>query len=260
MAAARVLPALCALALAGMAGVACAAAAAFDPSHALLSSVLRQHVREARVDYAALKAAPADLDRYLAQLASVPREEFKSWEPPARIAFLLNAYNAWTLRLVATHYPVKSIKEIGTLLSGPWDQRIVNLFGQTVSLDTLEHQVLRKEYNEPRLHFALVCAARSCPPLRDEAYVGERLSGQLDDQARRFLATASKNRVVAGERTVYLSPLFKWYAGDFEKNSGSVLAALQSYWPKDAAAALEKGGFKIRYTEYDWSLNDPPPR
>mgnify|MGYP001585357909 CR=1 FL=1 len=112
------------------------------------------------------------------------------------------------------------------------------------------------DYAEPRLHFALVCAAKGCPTLRSEAYVGPRLDSQFDDQAKQFLAMPDKNRVEAAERVGYLSPIFKWYGGDFEKKSGSVLAALKPYWPEKSAAALAKGGFKIRYTDYDWSLNE----
>jgi hypothetical protein len=138
---------------------------------------------------------------------------------------------------------------------GPWDQPGVRLFGRTLTLNHLEHDIIRKDYPDPRIHFALICAARGCPPLRDEVYVAERLEEQLNDQARQFLATPVKNRVDAGARTVYLSPIFKWYGADFEKKHGSVLAAMQPYWPKESASALAQGGFKIRYSDYDWSLN-----
>jgi hypothetical protein len=232
-----------------------AAAAEFDHTHALLTGVLARHVKDARVDYAALQAQPAGLNRYLDQLAAVSQADFAKWSEPRRMAFLSNAYNAWTLKLVIDHYPVKSIKRIGGLFSSPWEQPVVRLFGGKLTLNTLEHGMLRVDYNEPRLHFALVCAAKGCPPLRAEAYVDTRLDEQLTDQARQFLATPDKNRVEAGARTVYLSPIFKWYGGDFEKKSGSVLAALKPYWPEKSAAALGKGDFKIRYTDYDWSLN-----
>ena len=105
-----------------------------------------------------------------------------------------------------------------------------------------------------------MCAAKGCPALRSEACVAERLDAQLDDQARRFLADRVKNRVEAGEQVVYLSPIFKWYGADFEKRSGSVLAALKPYWPAAAASSLSLGGFKIRYTGYDWSLNESRPK
>jgi len=231
-------------------------AAEFDHDHRKLTDVLQVHVKDARVNYAALKAEPKGLNHYLDQLASVTRVEFDSWSEARRIAFLCNAYNAWTLRLIIAHYPVKSIKDIGSLFSGPWDQAIVRLFGETITLDTLEHKILRKEFDEPRIHFALVCAAKGCPSLRNEAYVAARLDEQLNAQAKRFLAAADKNRVDAGARIVYLSPIFKWYGADFEKKSGTVLAALKPYWPEQARDALEKGGFKIRYTDYDWSLNE----
>ena len=249
-------PAACVLVL-GFAIIATQPAAAeFDQAHATFAGVLTEYVRDARVDYTALKAHPQDLHRYLDQVTAVSKSEFKKWNEPQQIAFLSNAYNAYTLRLIIDHYPVKSIKDIGGLLTGPWDQPVVKLFGETITLNIVEHKILRKDYSEPRIHFALVCAAKGCPPLRSEAYVAGRLDAQLDDQAKQFLANPSKNRVEAGERVVYLSPIFKWYGGDFEKKSGSVLAALEPYWPEKSAAALAKGNFKIRYTEYDWSLND----
>ena len=231
-----------------------ATTAEFGQTHALFTSVLTNYVKDARVDFAALKAHPQDLTRYLDQVAAVSKAEFKKWSEPEQIAFLANAYNAYTLRLIIDHYPLKSIKDIGSFINGPWDQPVVKLFGETITLNTLEHKILRVDYAEPRLHFALVCAAKGCPPLRNEAYVGVRLNEQLNDQGKQFLAEAAKNRVEAAEHTVYLSPIFKWYAGDFEQKSGSVLAALKPYWPAKPVAGYED--FKIRYTDYDWSLNE----
>ena len=228
-------------------------AADFDQSHAIFDGALKQCVKNARVDYAALIAHPQDLNRYLDQVASVSKTEFKKWSEPQQIAFLSNAYNAYTLRLIIDHYPLKSIKDIGRFFSGPWDQPVVKLFGETINLNTLEHKVLRVDYAEPRIHFALVCAAKGCPSLRGEAFVGTRLEEQLADQAKQFLAESTKNRIVASERTVYLSSIFKWYSGDFEKKSGSVLAVLKPYWSENA---ISTDGFKIRYTDYDWSLNE----
>jgi len=245
---------LCALALGFTLLASRAAAAEFDQSHTLFDAVLKQYVKNARVDYAGLKAHPQDLNRYLDQVAAVHKAEFKKWTEPQQIAFLSNAYNAYTLRLIIDHYPLKSVKEIGSFINGPWDQPAVKLFGETITLNTLEHKILRVDYAEPRLHFVLVCAAKGCPPLRSEAYVGARLEEQLLDQAKQFLATREKNRVEIAERTVFLSPIFKWYGGDFEKKSGSVLVALKPYWPTKPAAGYED--FKIRYTNYDWSLNE----
>jgi hypothetical protein len=227
----------------------------FDQSHATFTGVLTRYVKDSHVDYATLKAQPQELNGYLDQISAVSRTDFKKWKEPQQIAFLANAYNAYTLRLITEHYPVKSIKDIGNFLRGPWDQPVVGLFGEMITLNTLEHKILRVDYAEPRLHFALVCAAKGCPPLRSEAYVGVRLDEQLDDQARQFLATPAKNRVEAAAATVYLSPIFKWYGADFEKKSGSVLAALKPWWP-GKSGVLVRDDFKIRYTDYDWSLND----
>lgn len=249
----RQIAALAVIWAAGAAGI--LHAADFDRSHAQLTQILRQHVREARVNYAALKKDSAGLNRYLDVLAAVSRDDFKNWTEAEQIAFLVNAYNAWTLRLIVDHHPVASIRRIGGWFSGPWDQKIVRLFGTTITLDDLEHKMLRGDYAEPRVHFALVCAAKGCPPLRDEAYTGARLNEQFDDQARRFLGDPAKNRVDAARRTVFLSPVFKWFAGDFERKSGSVLAGVAAYWPPEARAAL-RDDFKIRYTDYDWSLNE----
>jgi hypothetical protein len=231
-----------------------AAAAEFDQSHAQFDAVLKKYVKNTRVDYAGLKAHPQDLNRYLDQVAAVSKAEFKKWNEPQQIAFLSNAYNAYTLRLIIDHYPLKSIKDIGSFLNGPWDQPIVKLFSETITLNTLEHKILRVDYAEPRLHFVLVCAAKGCPPLRSEAYVGARLEEQLVDQAKQFLGESTKNRIAASERVVYLSPIFKWFGSDFEKKSGLVLAALKPYWPGKPPVGYEE--FKIRYSDYDWLLNE----
>jgi len=230
-------------------------AADFDQSHAPFDNVLKSYVKDGRVNYTALKAHRQELDRFLDQVAAVSETGFKGWSEKQQIAFLVNAYNAYTLRLILDHYPVKSIKDIGTLFKGPWDQPVVHLFGRTLTLNTVEHKMLGKDYSEPRIHFALVCAAKGCPPLRGQAYVADRLDEQLDDQARQFLADSHENRVDASRRTVYLSPIFKWYGEDFEKKSGGVLRFLKPYWP-EKERAISTDRFKIRYTDYDWSLNE----
>ncbi len=230
-------------------------AAEFDQSHALFSQVLKTYVHNERVDYAALKAHPQELNRYLSEVAAVRRKHFDHWTRKQQIAFLINAYNAYTLKLIIDHYPIKSIKDIGHFWRGPWAQPVVHLFGKSITLDTIEQDMLRKDYREPRIHFALVCASIGCPPLRSEAYLATRLDEQLNDQGKRFLANRSKNRVDATDHTVYLSPIFKWYGEDFKKKSGSVLAFLKPYWPKRERIELKSGHFEIRYTDYNWSLN-----
>ena len=250
------------LLLAALAIGASLAAAPFDHSHAAFDAVLKKHVADGTVDYAALKAAPQALNAYLDRLAAVGQADFGAWAEPERLAFLFNLYNAATLKLIVDHYPVKSIKKIGGFFNfgglgdGPWAQKVVRLFGQVTTLDRVEHGIIRKDYAEPRAHFALVCAARGCPPLRAEAFVGARLGAQLDEQGRVFLGQAAKNRVEAATRTLHLSQIFKWFAGDFEAQAGSVEKFVAPFFPEAARGALAAGGFRISYTDYDWDLND----
>jgi hypothetical protein len=240
-----------------MLGFACITRGAeFDHTHALFGQVLKRFVKDGRVDYTALKAAPQLLNSYLDRLAAVSPGDFKKWPEPQQLAFLINLYNATTLRLIIEHYPIKSIKKVGGLFSGPWDQEIVRLFGKPATLEHVEHEILRRNYREPRIHFALVCAAVGCPNLKAEPYVAARLDQQLDAQGTEFLGASQKNRVEIKTRTVYLSPIFKWFAEDFEAKSGSVLKFVQPYFPEEVRLELAKGGFRIRYTDYDWSLND----
>lgn len=231
-------------------------AAWFDHSHQLFGRVLKKILKDNLVDYAGLKNEPKDLVAYLDQLASVPESEFKKWNQAQRIAYLVNLYNAQTLKLIIDHYPVKSIKDIGGVLKGPWKQPVVRLFGKTITLDDLEHGILRKDYAEPRLHFALVCAAMGCPPLKNEPFTAANLNAQLEEQGKVFFAQKHKNSVDIGKKVVNLSPIFKWFEEDFTKNSGTVIAFVQSYFSPEVSRELVKGGYKINYTHYDWSLND----
>jgi hypothetical protein len=233
-----------------------AVAHAFDHNHAAFDGVLKQHVRDGWVDYASLQAAPRPLEGYLHQLAAVSESEFQRWPEKDRLAFLINLYNAATLKLIIDRYPVKSIRSIGWIPGSAWKQSVVQLFGKKISLDELEHGIIRKNYRDARVHFALVCAARGCPPLRNEPFVGARLEAQLDEQGRVFFAQSEKNRVDSATRTVHLSPIFKWFAGDFEAAAGSVLKFVTPFFPENAQRALSSGEFKIEHTDYDWSLND----
>jgi hypothetical protein len=236
-----------------------ALAADFNQLHAAFDAQLKQNVKSGRVNYSALKANPKPLDDYLAELAVVSENDFNKWPKKERLAFLINLYNGSTLKLIVNHYPIKSIKKIGGLFSSPFDQPAVRAFGKTMTLNQLEHGIIRPQYHEPRVHFALVCAAKGCPPLRSEAYLGSRLDEQLDNQAKIFLANPEKNRVE--DHTVFLSPIFKWYGDDFTKKYGSVLNFVRQYFSQNDAKSLRtattaQDEFKIKYTDYDWSLND----
>ncbi|MBI4623365.1 MAG: DUF547 domain-containing protein [Verrucomicrobia bacterium] len=233
------------------------AAETFDQAHARFARVLSAVVKNASVDYAKLKAAPAELDAYLKDVAAVPATEFARWSEGERLALLLNLYNAQTLRLIVDHYPLQSIRRIGSLPGAAWRERIVRQGGQIMTLSHLENKIIRVDYREPRMHFALVCAAVGCPPLRSEPYVGARLNEQLDDQARQFLATAGKNRFDAASATLHLSPIFKWYDEDFIKPAGSLAAYVKPFLPEAQRNALaDPAKVKVRFTDYDWALNE----
>ena len=239
--------------------------AAAAPDTAAYARVLERFVTDdARVQYASLKANPADLDGYLKSLASIDAAEFEVQPEADRIAFWINAYNAITLKtiidsypiqgrgLAALRYPTSSIRQI----SGAWTDRSWVVAGADMSLDDIEHKTLRKRFREPRVHMALVCAALGCPPLRAEPYVGARLGEQLDDQTRRYLASPFGMKLEPEHRRIEVSAIFKWFAEDFNKED-EVRGFLIRYAPTAAArAALADSKTKIVFIDYDWSLNE----
>ncbi len=232
-----------------------ASAADIDSSHAALTAILGKHVKPSGVDYAGLKKNSAPLASYLDTLAGVSEPTFKQWPKDQQMAMLINLYNAATLKLVVDHYPLKSIKEVGKLSGGPWKQSVVRLFGKSVSLDHIENNLLRPNYKDPRIHFAINCASIGCPALRNEAFQASKLNAQLDEQARAFLHDSTKNRVDSKAGVLYLSSIFDWFKGDFVSKSGSVEKFIAPYLDETNRKWVAKGGFKIKYTDYDWSLN-----
>jgi hypothetical protein len=210
-----------------------------------LDPILKKRVENGRVDYRGLKADSQPLTDYLQWAGAVPEAEFNAWPEKRQLAFLVNLYNASTLQLIVGHYPVKSIKKIRKGFKGPWDQKVVVLHGKKISLNTLEHKIIRPTYKEPRVHMALVCAAKGCPILRSEAYTAERLDEQLDDQSRRYLATSAGLVIDRKKGTASISSIFKWYGDDFV----SVPAFVERYSDEEIA------GLQINYLDYDWSLN-----
>ncbi|WP_457653143.1 DUF547 domain-containing protein [Rhodocaloribacter sp.] len=235
---------------------------AFD--HNRLDAILAAFVDErGRVDYAGLKRSGA-LDPYLASLDAATPE---AMPPRERLAFWINVYNAWTLRLILDHHPVASIKRITPVrlpglglylpkLNSPWEYRIVRAGGRRLTLNEVEHGIIRKAFDEPRIHFALVCAARSCPKLRREAYTGARLDAQLDDQARDFLHDPAKNRIPDAPGLIRLSPIFRWFRRDFARDERGLQAFLTPYFEGDVRERLRRGDYRVRYLRYDWRLNE----
>lgn len=215
---------------------------AADPFDLLFQS----YIQNGQVDYRALRENPRLLNKALAKADAVTEAQFKSWTEKQQLAFLINLYNAATLQLIADHYPVKSIKDIGNLFKGPWDQPMVPMFGTKITLNALEHEIIRKQYNEPRIHMALVCAAKGCPPLRSEAYAAEKLDAQLDDQSRIYLTSPAGLVIDRAKKEAKISSIFKWYGGDFP--------SVPAFIEKHSGRSLD--GLKIRYLDYDWSLNE----
>lgn len=253
---ARVASALVLLLLVAGATSAGAACTEMDHTHAAWTALLRERVRDGRVDYAALARDDAALNAYLATLSGTCAADYERWTTPQRIAFWLNAYNAFTVRLILDHYPLASIRRIGWLPGAAFRERFISmagLKGGTISLDDIEHRTLRSAFREPRIHFALVCAARSCPVLRDEAYRAGDLDRQLDDQGRVFLHDPTKNRVDVAAKTLYLSSIFDWFRDDFVAAAGSVPAFVSPYLD-DVGTPVRR--FAVEFLDYDWSLND----
>lgn len=235
-----------------------AALSAAPLDHSAFDALLRAHVRDGLVDYDAF-ARSATFRGYLDALAGARLEDRDERD---RLAFWINVYNAWTIEQVNRHRERDSIRNIrrtlGLLpLKGPWSERMVRAAGRELTLDEVEHAIVRREFAEPRIHFALVCAALSCPPLRSEAYTAERLEDQLDDQARRFLRlTPAANRVDAASGTVWVSPVLVWYREDFGGSNEALGRYLAAYWPEgEARELLLSGRFRLRKTAYDWTLN-----
>jgi hypothetical protein len=215
------------------------------------------------VDYAGFARDRAALKAYLAALSAVPRADFDAWPKAERTAFLVNAYNAYTVELILSAWPdLASIKDLGSLLRSPWKQRFFVLLGAQRHLDDVEHGLLRgaPDFDEPRIHFAVNCASIGCPALRPEAYTAAALEAQLDDQTRRFLRDRTRNRYDAATATLAVSPIFDWYEDDFARASGSVEAWLARYAGEladlpEARGRIGRGAVSLDFTDYDWALN-----
>ena len=230
--------------------------------HGLFDGVLAAHVVNGSVDYSGLKQDRAKLDEYIAKLGAVSLETYNRWPRTEQIAFLINAYNAIVLQQVIDDYPIVRSANPAALvrpsnsvwqIDGFFDKLTHRLLGRAVTLDQIEHEWLRKKHREPRIHFALVCAARSCPPLRAEGYRGERLEAQLDDQARAFLNDRERNRF--NDDDAQLSEIFKWFAEDFKGERG-LRAYLGRYLNPALATRMKSDAYRIGYVNYDWTLND----
>ncbi len=248
------------------------AESAIEPfSDATLARVLAHVDDNGLVDYAALAADPADLDAYAAALATLDDDVVNGWDENQQIAFWSNAYNALTLQAIVEAFPLQQPADDEghprgiRWIPGVWDQRTFNILGREMTLNDIEHQVLRVEFDEPRIHSALVCAALSCPPLRNEPFTAEH----LDDQTRRFLGHDNRFRIDRDGDKVYVSKILEWYGEDFvfsyEPDEGftgtndaerAVMHFISGYVDEGDRTYLEAGDYTIEYLPYDWALNE----
>jgi hypothetical protein len=224
-----------------------------DVDHSVFDKLLKKHVdAKGLVDYKGFKKDLKEFDGYLEMLSNnAPTDK---WTKSQQMAFWINAYNAYTIKLILNHYPVGSIKDIGSkikipFVTTPWASKFFSIGGSSMSLDNIEHGILRKKYDDPRIHFAIVCASISCPKIRNEAYTDDKLSVQLDEQGRDFLNNKAKNNI--SKDKAQLSNYFKWYSGDWNDNGQSVVKWINRYSTTKITEDTE-----ISYLDYNWNLNE----
>lgn len=223
------------------------------PSHEAFTELLKQHVdQRGTVDYPGFIRDSVKLNAYLELLGEHPPQ--KTWSQNEQMAYWINAYNAFTIQLITKHYPLKSIKDIGSkiqipFVNTPWDIKFISIGKSRYDLNNIEHGILRKKFDDPRVHMVLVCASKSCPILLNEAYDPARLDAQLTRQTKVFLEDPSRNQV--SPREPKISMIFNWYAMDFNKNGGSVIDFINRY----ATVNIQQDA-KITYLDYDWNLNE----
>ncbi len=244
------------------------ARAGFDQAHGAWTEVLRACVRDGGFDYALLKKDRSKLDAYLAAVHAVTPEELAGWSDEQRFAFWINVYNAHTIQKVVDHYPLESIKDLSGAfgLKSVFDKEFIPMRAHhpeaaqgtrdELSLNDIEHGILRPKFKDARVHAAINCASKSCPPLRDEAFVAERLGLQLDEQMRSFVNDPGSNRFDREKKELRLSEIFEWFAEDFERDAGSVREYLLRFAPREDEELIRSA--KIEYLDYDWDLNDVP--
>ena len=245
----------------------------FDQGHAVWNRLLEKHVHwderggASRVDYFGMQRDEKQLQGYLDELAGVSPDGFNGWQKPRQLAFLINAYNAFTVKLILSSYPgLGSIKDLGSFFSSPWSKHNFPLLGAQRSLDEIDHEMIRASgvYDDPRIHAAVVCASIGCPGFRDEAFVAANLDRQLEGSLRRFLSDRSRNRYGARRDRLQVSKVLDWYEDDFSagfRNRESLAEFLGDYAELLADDDMHRqriaaGQVSIEFLDYDWALND----
>lgn len=252
--------------------------APFDQNHTIFTKLLNQNVKDSKVNYQGFIDSP-EFDKYLESLDNIEPEIFNNWTEQQKIAFWINAYNAFTIKAIIDHYPIeRSFTLIGIFyapknsilqIPGVWKKLQFRAVGQKVTLDHIEHGILRKEFNEPRIHVAINCASISCPDLRDEAYVSDNLEYQLNDASQKFVRNTSKGVEIDKENNrVKVSKIFKWFGEDFYRNynrpgfmlrsgkQNGTLGFIYDYIDDSKKDYILNSKYILKYLKYDWGLNE----
>jgi hypothetical protein len=237
----------------------------FDHTHAGLTSVYDVALKGGLIDYAGLRAKPKALDAYLAQLARTTPAQHATWSRDQRFAFWINAYNAYTIQLIRDEGPVKSIKDLGGFFSSPWEKKFIPMpafdpegKNKKLTLDEIEHELLRPVFKDARVHAAINCASMGCPPLRATAFSAEGLDDQLEDQVGVWLSDPTRNQVSPSGGKIRVSKIFDWFKEDFGKKDAAVARWIADHVKDEGIAnALRAaaGDIDVKYLDYDWKVN-----
>ena len=220
----------------------------------LYAELLALHTRDGLVNYASLKTEHRKLKKYLEYLAGINPDELSRDDA---FAYYINLYNAATIDLIVENFPgIDSIKDIGGFFNQPWKIEFITLKGKKVHLDHVEHEILRPTYKDPRIHFAVNCASMGCPPLHTKPFEGETLIATLDELTRRNMADPAHTRLEGGD--LYVSKVFDWFGEDWGTKEDKI-AFVRKYSSPEQAAAIDRlgGSLNLKYSHWDWTLNDP---
>ncbi len=235
----------------------------FDAIHVPWNAILEQRVRGGDFDYLGLSKERAGLDTYIASLEAVTFDVFSTLSRTERYAFWVNAYNAYTVKRVLDGYHVKSIRDLGDEKLSVWDRDFVplgalqpTLAKEKLTLNDIENKILRPTFQDARVHAAINCASKGCPPLRAEAFTAAKLEAQLDEQVKAWLADTTRNRFDAQKKRVEISKVFEWFAEDFQKEAGSATAWIARFRPTDKGWLIARDKPTVSFLEYDWALNE----
>jgi len=231
--------------------------------HSILSNLMKEYNFDGNVNYKGL-TTDSRLTAYLEKLSNANPQKLETKH--AELAFWINVYNAFTIKAIVDNYPIESINDLhsgGRVLSyilstTIWDEDFIKISGKEYSLNDIEHKILRKKYNEPRIHFAIVCASISCPQLRNEAFVASRIDSQLQDQTIQFFNDESKNKFDVENKVAYLSKILDWFSEDFGDNDEKVLLFVSEYVESEISENIKQNldDWTVEYMDYNWGLND----